>query len=237
MYRAKDGIEFVYGMTSLWADLATGNVAGIAQSLLGVDVGEIKQIYKTLLSNNLTNLGISSLLGLGAPVKLSFDLPDTGKFGKALRLVKNLIGRSNKSQELIGEVVAYVMARLMNFRKADLPVFPTVHGPDFWLKQENSGIWGVVEAKGGTSKLSRKPTKNYGRQMDHQWIGHWYEKLGRDNRFRSDDGKQLWNDNQVLKPIMAAVVSFNLDRTGAELKMAVQAWTANAAAFNKWQGF
>lgn len=235
VYRAKDGIDYVYGVAGIWADLATGNYAGVAKSLLGVDAGEIKKISNELLSKNLTNFAISSLIGLGAPITLSLDLPDTGKLGKALRWVKNWIGKSDNAQEVIGEVAAYLIARLMNFVSPDLKT-PKVHGPDFWLKQQQYGFWGVVEAKGGRSKLSRKET-SYGFQMDHQWIGHWYEKLGKDNELRSDDGKKLLNDYQAGTPIMAAVVSLNLDRKDSELKMAVQAWTANAAAFNKWQGF
>ncbi len=197
--------------------------------------GEIKGITDTLLGRGLTNLSVSGLAAITSPIYLKFNLPDNGKIGKIFRVVRQILGKSNQTQELISEVATYLLKSLMNFKRADLPAFPTVHGPDFFDKQQNSGLWGIFEAKGGTSRLNR--STSHGSQMGHDWIRYWYEKLGDDNASRSADGQQLNLAYGLGTPIAAVVVSLNLNRKKDELKLGFQPWTPNPLAFERWRGF
>jgi len=219
-------------------DLASGDIIGIVKKLIDIDAGEIREIVTTLAGDGLTDLGLTALAA-GPPIYVKIDMPKggRGKLGKALRFVTNILGKSNGVQELIGEMGAWMMARLMKFRNADLPEFPKVHGPDIFARHEQSSVWAMIEAKGGTSRLSKGA--KYGDQMQWKWIRHWYEWLADKNNNKSNDGDDLHNDYHSpfpsnANPIVAMVVSLNLRRRKDHLKIGVQSWTNNETPWNNW---
>jgi RHS repeat-associated protein len=212
----------------------TGGLWGIVHALIGVDPAEFANLGRTLATARLTNLGASSLAaGIIVPVTIGLPRGRSG-IGKALRLVSRILGKSNSVQEFLGEIATRMLAGLMNFKSLNLPWFPTVVGPDFFLRQKNTGIYGMFEAKGGTSRLSRRMTR-YGRQMDWRWIDHWYRELG--TRNPRGDGPAILAAHTSGDPLVAVVASLNLQRRNQELKMAVQLWTANPASWRNWVGF
>ena len=158
-----------------------------------------------------------------------------------------LLGKSNDVQEFIGEMGAGLLMHVLGFSSAHLPVFPSVKGPDFMVRQGKNPVWGMVEAKGGSSRLSKGA--EYGNQMQWDWIRHWYHWLADRNKgygaYASDaDGKDLWDhwgqgrlktDSSRAQPIIAVVVSLDLNRPKDQLKIGVQAWTKNKAAWETWR--
>lgn len=133
-----------------------------------------------------------------------------------------------------------VIADAIGFEKADLPRGTGRQGPDLWAK--NGGVWGVFEAKGGTAKLARgnRAPKLDGRRQYNQfqwnWIDYYYDLLATQNRRESGDGPQLYADRGGPEPIVAMVVSLDLNRKGDKdhLRIGVQPWTINRALWNNW---
>jgi RHS repeat-associated protein len=230
----------------------TGGALGAIAAIVGLDPSELKEMADAFRKEGITPATLFSKLTSGAagaipPIYLNLDVPDKGKLGRVFKKISNLVGRSNDLQEFIGEMGAGLLMHVLGFGKANLPVFPSVKGPDFMARQGKTPVWAMVEAKGGSSRLSKGA--EYGDQMQWDWIRHWYHWLASKNQnygaHSSDaDGNDLWdywghgrlktNDGNA-KPIVAVVVSLDLNRPKDQLKIGVQAWTNRETAWNKWR--
>ncbi len=235
----------------------TGGPLGAIAAIVGLDPNELSTMTKAFMDKGITPATLISSLTSGTAnaagalpaFYFDIDVPRRGKLGRVFRQVSRMLGKSNDAQEFFGEIGAGLLMHVLGFRSADLPVFPTVKGPDFMLRQGKSSVWAMVEAKGGTSRLSKGA--DYGDQMQWDWIRYWYHWLAFKNKgygaYVSDaDGKDLWDhwgqkrsasEFGSAKPIVAAVVSLDLNRSKDHLKIGIQAWTKIEVQWDKWKGF
>lgn len=235
----------------------TGGPLGAIAAIVGLDPSELSTMTKAFKDKGITpatlistiTSGTANAAGALPAFYFDIDVPRRGKLGRVFRQVSRMLGKSNDAQEFFGEIGAGLLMHVLGFHSADLPVFPSVKGPDFMLRQGKSSVWAMVEAKGGTSRLSKGA--DYGDQMQWDWIRYWYHWLAFKNQgygaYVSDaDGKDLWDhwgqkrfarDSGSAKPIAAAVVSLDLNRRKDQLKIGIQAWTNNEVQWDKWKGF
>ncbi len=209
--------------------------------------GDILGILK---KHNLTDLGLSALAAL-KPIQFHLDLPDTGKIGKAFRLARNILGKSNGAQEFIGKMGTAMILHLMKFGESRLVPAHSVWGPDGIVRHETKqDLWAIFEAKGGSSKLGTStlsrpnpfPSEMKGRvfpgtqyeQMGKEWLEFWIRKTIDKNR-HTLLGRDFVDAFDPGKPILTGVVSVNLNRRQEELKFAAQVFVSQfGTGFNKW---
>jgi RHS repeat-associated protein len=221
-------IEFIQLVIDIVFGLSTDGIFGAVKALIGIDPTDVKAIFKEIIDGKFNNLSSASAAFLaGHPKYFKFQFPKGGKgrIGKALRVVVHLLGKSNGVQEVIGELATGMLAKVINFKELKLKVFPPVVGPDFFLRQKKTGLYGIFEAKGGTSRLSTGA--RYGDQMNWRWINHWYKYLADNNRGLTPDGTALYRayyPQSRRKSILAVVTSLNLNRRKDQMKMGIQLW-------------
>jgi RHS repeat-associated protein len=200
------------------------DVAETLMSLL-----ELPEILKQMKGLDAYAMGA---LAAGPPVYAKIVLPK--KAQKMFKFVFNMLGKSNKTQEVIGELGTWMMARLMGFRKGDVWI-PPVHGPDIMAVHEKIHVWGIFEAKGGTGKLGT--TSQHGREMEERWLSRWVLEVDERSKDLSD-GTSLTNAWKTYKPMVASVTRLNLALKRAQLKIGVQVYVPRTGAgFNRWKGF
>lgn len=232
----------------------SGGALGAVAAIVGVGPDEIKDIKSALGDQGVTSSNVfakltSTAAGALPVIQFGVNVPKNGKLGRVFNQVAKMLGRSDKLQEFIGEMGAGLLMHTLGFGNAKLPAFPSVHGPDFVMRQGSAPVWAMVEAKGGRGKLSTGAS--YGDQMQWRWIRHWYHWLAKSNQVygahgSAYDGKDLWDhwgqgDNERsssnAKPIIAAVANLDLNRAKDNPKVGIQAWTNRERDWKPWTRF
>ncbi|MGL4513382.1 MAG: hypothetical protein ACRCT8_09855 [Lacipirellulaceae bacterium] len=164
-------------------------------------------------------------------------IPGTGNLRGQFGNLFKLIGQTNRGQEVIGEFGAAMVGYLMGFEPAGLEYGNT--GIDGLLKHSGLGVYLVMEAKGGTSKLNRRTDP---RQFTHEWIRRRLNDLIEDN---FDNGGASGRAAELLRasvdnrsPMAAMVVSLNLKGRDGRLKVGLQMYEPrDENDFKHWTGF
>jgi hypothetical protein len=107
-------------------------------------------------------------------------------FKQVRSIVKNVLS-GNSLQEFLAEMATSVISYTLGFEQTSLS-WHKKHGPD-QVARHATGVWGIFEAKGGTSRLSHSSTSK-GPQMQGLWISKWLEDIISRNR-RTEAGEQL----------------------------------------------
>ncbi|MCA9039981.1 MAG: RHS repeat-associated core domain-containing protein, partial [Planctomycetaceae bacterium] len=178
----------------------------------------------------------SELMDIGVSGNLPRGLLDTKKIKLPARVAKRLrsflkiadgpakaAGIKGGAQELAGEMFTHVIVSLMGFRTMSDWTWHSIHGPDQIASRDLNieGIpmlWGIFEAKGGTSKLGTSKLGNFTgpeyNQMSGQWLNHWARKIINDP---ANSGRYLENFEEAYgdsnRDMLAVVVSLNVNRT------------------------
>jgi len=114
------------------------------------------------------------------------------------------------------------------------------HGPD-QVGRHATGLWGIFEAKGGKSRLSREWTSK-GTQMSGKWISDWLDTIIARNK-QSDAGRQLETAMDSHQPMLAAVSRLSMedlpgDRVGVEFHLGFQKYDPpKGSNMVDWKGF
>ncbi len=231
-------IQFATKARNLWA-ANKGRVAGalaLAEAIEGVvewlnfDFNDFKKIASDLsnIRKLVKNPSIQANVMTKATIKLS--LPVTRKLRFLGRLVMN--------NEIMGEVATALVTHFIGFETKRFHWSFSNNGPDFIQRHTKSNMFAVTEAKGGSSKLSKKKAK-YGYQMEHKWITYWMEQITGDRRNSAPYANDLKADFDNGKPIFAIVSSFNTNGKKFQMKLAAQVYYGgNPKAFFDWpRGF
>ena len=238
--------------------IASGDYVGAVSALLGTAPDELDEILKDFRQKGLADLaqtGLNAAIGnLG--VDFAFSLPNdkkrikkAGKIKKALDLVLNVVGRSNRGQEFMGEIGTGLFMYAIGFELSGLRKPTRRTGPDFIFQHsEKSDLFSVTEAKGGTSTLGTSRLLRPGRrripgfvaspggpvfeQMGARWIEFWLRHYIRVNA--SDVGESLEDAYEDNDPFLALVSSLNLSRQ-KEVKIAARIFVPERGiGFNDW---
>jgi hypothetical protein len=203
--------------------------------LLSLDVKDLVELRNSLAS------GSGGFLAGHAPnrlVSMEVPIPDNilNSFKRVRSIVKNVLS-GNALQEFLAEMATSVITYTLGFEQTNLS-WHKKHGPD-QVARHSTGVWGIFEAKGGTSKLSHSVTSK-GRQMQEGWISNWLEEIIERNR-RTEAGKELKVAYDSRSPMLAAVTRLSMedlpgDRVGVELHIGVQKYQ-RGATMEKWKGF
>ncbi|WP_339908689.1 hypothetical protein [Symmachiella dynata] len=150
----------------------------------------------------------------------------------------------NRVTEIIGEDGLRMVAQTLGLEDWKLSWKRQNNGPDFWGKNSSLDIFGMFEAKGGSSKLSEGA--KYGDQMNHDWIKHWYVEVGK--KYKAVDTwqkQQIRNAYSNREPLLTMVASLDFhraNRSGAsnlldndELRIGFQVWTFEKTAWEEWE--
>ncbi len=165
------------------------------------------------------------------------------------RAATGVLTKINKVTEIIGEIGTRMVAASLGFDDWNLRWKRPQNGPDYFGKNMSLGVWGMFEAKGGSSKLSKGA--EYGSQMNWRWIDHWFREIGKDlpgeqNRWAKT---QIRNAYKNEEPLLAMVVSLDFHRASRsrrpsdqfrnddELRIGFQAWTRNRERWEPWEKF
>jgi hypothetical protein len=261
--RAVSMMQYAQQLVTIVARGAAGDWLGVVTELVGVDPREIGNIISVLKQKGLaalTTSGLSTILAqarVGIPViQFHINLPDTGNIGKALKLARNIFGRSNRGQEFVGEMGTALMFYLMGFQDAGLQRAYGVNGPDGIVRNKlQQNVWAIYEAKGGTGRLGTStlsrpspfprqmalqglsPGRSYA-QFGKEWLQFWMIKtIGRNPISEAGIAFKAAYDSRI--PMLTSVVSVNLKRVNEELKFAAQVFLPpDGIGFSDWpKGF
>ena len=170
-------------------------------------------------------------------IKLPPKLLD--KLAVVFKYSHNVLSHNN-TQEFVGELMTDVLAYALGFELADLN-WHKVHGPDQVVKHTQvAGLWGVLEAKGGTHGLNQQKTK-YGTQMSKKWISGWLTDIINSNR--NKDSEQLRKAFYSEEQMLALVSRVDIRRKGrdgitAKYEIGVQTYKPpKGSGLKVWQGF
>lgn len=133
-----------------------------------------------------------------------------------------------------------VLAYALGFEQADLN-WHKVHGPDQVVKHSQvAGLWGVLEAKGGTHGLNQQKTK-YGTQMSKKWISGWLTDIMENNFNR--DSRELQQAFDSDRDMLALVSRVDIRRKGrdgiaAKYEIGIQTYKPpKGNGLKAWKGF
>lgn len=148
------------------------------------------------------------------------------KIGKLATKVMTIVGPIKgqiDAQEIVGEFGTALIINLLGFQQCPFKWSwsQSNQGPDQVSRYQKGAIdvWGIFEAKGGTSKLSDKPTQ-WGTQMSKGWISHWLKEIIRLNSGPQKIALQTaWTSGA---PMLAAVVKLNLLNVGHQFRIVIQ---------------
>ncbi len=233
-------IHFVTRVRNLWA-ANQGRIKGafaLAEAIesviewLNFDYSEFKKIASQLTSIRRLVKNPSIKANVLTQAKIKFSLPVTKKLRFLGRLVMN--------NEIMGEVATALVMHFVGFETKQFHWKFSNNGPDFVQRHSASKLFAVTEAKGGSSRLSKKKTK-YGYQMDHQWITYWLDEITNDRRNNAQYSKDLKRDFDNGKPIFAIVSRFTTSGKKFQMKLAAQVFYGgkrNSKLFFDWpRGF
>ncbi len=115
-----------------------------------------------------------------------------------------------------------MMAHMLGFEHTWIR-FHSVHGIDQIARRKSLNIWGILEAKGGTSGLaSGSRAASYGAEMSHQWITYSLEQaVERSTETSASDLRRSLIANDAM---LATVFKLNVNAKKFDLRIGAQAY-------------
>jgi len=202
--------------------------------LLSLDPGDFKDLFFKFQPIRNAALGA---LAAGPPIVAKAKLPD--KVIKKLGKIGSVLGTSDRMQEIIGEFGTALIIKLMGFEVTTMKM-DSRHGPDTLAMHKSSGVWGVFESKGGSSKLGTSTlggSVGSAQQMGAKWISYWVPRLLNMN-VGHDDEADLRTKFTTFQPMVAVVTRLNLKLKRDHIKAGLQVYIPpTGPGMNPWQGF
>ena len=149
------------------------------------DLKELKSSFNALSALPARKIG---------PVKI----PIPSKITKELRWAVNMarrIGGLQFLQEQLGEWGTSIISGASGLQHTKMTLH-TPQGIDQLRFHKDAGFWAVIEAKGGTSRLSKEAS--YGAEMSPKWIRHWIKDTLGDTD-NSAGGGDVGKEHRKLK--------------------------------------
>jgi hypothetical protein len=166
--------------------------------------------------------------GVSAAFQTSLSIPSR-KRGRVAQLLYRAeeLGVLNLIQERLGELVTGAAAEyLLGFKRTTLRLNDGPQGIDQLSRHSITGVWGVFEAKGGSSRLG---TAQYGpggkevQQMSGYWINYWLDRTINDDRnFANPERGLLRTARRSPAPMAAVVTRFNNETSSYQIRVTAQ---------------